>query len=90
MGVFNMRYCVIKDTSTVIDASKTNTNDQFAIAYTSAGFEESEVEILTEEEYLARVESEPKSPQPPTTEERLIMAEETILFLMDINLMGGM
>ena len=84
-----MKYCVIKDTTIAIDGSENPVEIMLENAI-SAGFTENEVEILTEEEYLTRLENEPKPPQPPTTEERLEMAEETILFLMDINLMGGM
>lgn len=38
----------------------------------------------------AEIEEEKNKPKELSTEERLKMAEETILFLMDMNLMGGM
>ena len=79
-----MNYCVIKDTIRVI-----NSNNLVEIMMNDAvksGFSENEVEILTEEEYQARKALEPVSPQPPSTEERLKTAEDTILFLLT----GGM
>ncbi len=38
----------------------------------------------------AEIEEEKNRPKEPSTEERLKVAEETILFLMDMNLPGGM
>lgn len=48
-----MNYCVIKNTTTIIDGSENpfETMIQNAI---NAGFEETEVEILTKEEYNIR------------------------------------
>ena len=80
-----MKYCVIKNTTEVIDGSENSIETMIQNAH-NAGFAEKEVEILTVEEYQARVELEPKPIIEPTTEERLKMAEETIIFL----LMGGM
>lgn len=79
-----MKYCVIKDTTQVIDGSN-NSEETMLQNAQNAGFTENEVEILTAEEYQAKKELEPVSPQPPTTEERLQSAEDTILFLL-----GGM
>lgn len=84
-----MEYCVIKNTTKVIDGSENPIKIMLKNAL-NAGFAENEVEILTEEEYQARVELEPKPIAQPTMEERLEVTEETLLMLMDINLMGGM
>ena len=65
-----MKYCVIKDTVKVIDGSENPAKTMLQNAI-YAGFTESEVEILTEEEYLARLENESKSPQEPTKQELL-------------------
>lgn len=83
-----MKYCVIKNTTTIIDGSE-NPREIMLQNALNAGFTESDVEILTQEEYQARKSQEPQPLPIPTTEERLKMAEETILFLMDMNL-GGM
>lgn len=80
-----MKYCVAKGTIKIIDDSNNSVETILQNAQ-NAGFTESEVEILTEEEYQERLENQPKPPQPPSLEERLQMAEDTILFL----LMGGM
>lgn len=70
MEVFNLQYCVIKDTTKVIDGSDNHIEIMLQNAQ-NAGFAETEVEILTEEEYQARVELEPIPPQEPTREELL-------------------
>lgn len=80
-----MKYCVIKNTTKVVDGSENPIETMLQNAQ-NAGFAESEVEILAEEEYQTRKALEPKPPQPPSTEERLQMAEDTLMFL----LMGGM
>lgn len=64
-----MRYCVIKDTTKVIDGSDNPLEIMLQNAM-NTGFTENEVEILTEEEYLTRVENEPKTAQEPTLEEK--------------------
>ncbi len=64
-----MKYCVIKNTTTIIDGSENPLEIMLQNAQ-NAGFTENEVEILTEEEYQARVESEPKPVQEPTLEEK--------------------
>ncbi len=71
-----MRYCVIKDTIRWVDKGENSIESMLQNAR-NAGFEENEVEILTEEEYQARLENEPKPPQDPTIEERL-QALETL------------
>ena len=80
-----MKYCVIKNTTKVIDGSENPVETMLQNAI-NAGLAENEVEILTEEEYQQRLENEPKLQQSPSLEERLQSAEDTILFL----LMGGM
>lgn len=80
-----MMYCVIKDTTKVIDGSENPIEIMLQNAQ-NAGFSEAEVEILTEEEYKQRLENEPKPVQPPTTEERLEALE---LAMLDIVLGGA-
>lgn len=58
-----MKYCVIKNTITVIDGSD-NSDEIMRENALSAGI--AEFEILIEEEFKARVESLPPVPQPPT------------------------
>lgn len=62
-------YCVAKNTTTVID--RNNPEESMIVSAISAGFSESEVEIITEEEYQTRVNAEPKPLRPPTDKERL-------------------
>ena len=73
-----MRYCVIKNTTKVIDGSENPVEIMLQNAQ-YAGFAETEVEILTEEEYLARKELEPKPPQLPTDKERIEALESALL-----------
>jgi hypothetical protein len=73
-----MRYCVIKNTTTIIDGSENPIEIMLQNAQ-NAGFSENEVEILTEEEYLQRVEAEPKPIQPPTDKERIEALEAALL-----------
>ena len=80
-----MKYCVVKDTIKVIDGSDNPLEIMLQNAQ-NAGFTESEVEILTEEEYQARVESEPVEPSLPTLEERLEALETAMLDIV----LGGM
>lgn len=60
-----MNYCVIKNTTTIIDGSLNNKEIMFKNAV-NAKFTEDEVEILTEEEYQKRKELEPKPIIEPT------------------------
>lgn len=53
-----MKYCVKKNTTVVVDGSE-NPQEAMIQNAINAGFTESEVETLTEEEYLARKASEP-------------------------------
>lgn len=48
-----MKYCVVKDTITVIDGSD-NPKETMIQNALNAGFSESEIEILTEEDYKER------------------------------------
>jgi len=64
-----MKYCVIKDTSIIIDGSE-NTEEVMRENALNAGF--SEFEILTEEEYKVRKVNEEIEPQSPTLEETLL------------------
>lgn len=47
-------------------------------------------QVMSEEELNKYLESLPKPPQLPSVEERLKTAEDTILGLMDVIMMGGM
>lgn len=76
-----MKYCVLKDTTTVIDGSE-NTNEEMFQNATSAGFSKSQVEILTEEEYQARKALEPVPPQPPTDIE--LLQQENAMLQMSV------
>jgi len=80
-----MKYCVIKNTTKVIDGSE-NALEIMLQNAENAGFTETEVEILTEEEYQARLENEPKPIQEPTLEERV----EALELLELERLFGGM
>lgn len=70
-----MKYCVIKDTTKVIDGSENPTEIMLQNAQ-NAGFTENEVEILAEEEYEARKELEPKPTELPSLEDRLQALEQ--------------
>lgn len=76
-----MKYCVIKNTTKVIDGSENPIEIMLQNAE-NAGFTEAEVEILTEEEYEARKALEPTPPQEPTAEERLTALEEVMLMIL--------
>ncbi len=77
-----MKYCVIKNTTTVIDGSENPLEIMLQNAI-NAGFAENEVEILTEEEYQARVDLEPKPIELPSESERIDMLENIILMMME-------
>ena len=80
-----MKYCVIKNTTTVIDGSD-NPQQVMIKNAENAGFKAEEVEILTEKEFEARKALEPLPPHEPTAEERLQSLEDAMLFLT----LGGM
>ena len=69
-----MRYCVVKDTTTVIDGSE-NIEEIMMQNAESAGYTKEQIEILTEEEYQTRVDSLPKETPSLTLEERISMLE---------------
>lgn len=71
-----MKYCVIKNTLKVIDGSENPLTTMFENSL-SAGFQASEVEILTEEEYQTRKALEPILPQEPSEME--VLKEENEL-----------
>jgi hypothetical protein len=78
-----MRFCVIKNTVTVIDGS--NNNDATMLKnVTNIGLSANDVEILSEDEYKQRLDSIPPTPQPPTTEERIASLEEATLAMMEV------
>ncbi|ABR46667.1 hypothetical protein Amet_4342 [Alkaliphilus metalliredigens QYMF] len=64
-----MKYCVIKNTTKVIDGSSNSSEIMLQNAL-NAGLTEEEIEILTEEEYQARKDLEPIAPKEPTLEEK--------------------
>ena len=66
-----MKYCVIKNTTKVIDGSD-NLEDVMLINAENAGYTSDEVEILTEEEYQERKSLEPMHPRKPTQEEIIL------------------
>lgn len=78
-----MKYCVIKNTTKVIDGSENPLEIMMQNAK-NAGYTEKEIDILTEEEYIARVEAGPNPAEPPTAEERIQAAEAAILALMEV------
>lgn len=73
-----IKYCVIKNTTKVIDGSNNSAEIMIQNAE-NAGYTVAEIEILTEEEFGARVEAEPKPPQTPTDKERLEALELAML-----------
>lgn len=81
-----MKYCVIKDTTKVIDGSE-NPLDTMLQNAQNAGFTEDEVDILTEEEYLARRELESISEIPLTEEQQRLLDLEMAMAAI---LGGGM
>lgn len=76
-------YCVIKNTTIVIDGSE-NTREIMLENALNAGVKESEIEILTEEEYQKRKALEPQLIPTPSLEERLLIAEETINVILGL------
>ena len=78
-----MKYCVVKNATKVIDGSENPLEIMLQNAL-NAGFAESEVEILTEEEYQARKAQEPQPIPTPSLEERLLIAEETINVILGL------
>lgn len=81
MGVYKMNFCVIKNTTKVIDGSNNQVDIMLQNAL-NAGFLENDVEILTETEFETRKELEPKPTQPPSDMERIEALEGTLLMLL--------
>lgn len=77
-----MNYCVIKDTTIIIDGSENPTEIMLKNAL-NAGYTETEVEILTEEEYQARKSLEPQPEPKQTLEEQLAEKDAQILKLKE-------
>lgn len=68
-----MTYCVVKNSTAIIDCSFGNGNT-VAIMFQNArnaGLKESEVEMLSKEEYQSRKALEPQPPKEPTEIEKL-------------------
>lgn len=76
-----MKYCVIKNTTKVIDGSENPLEIMLQNAQ-NAGI--TDFEILTEEEYEARKALEPEPLQSPTDKERIEATEAAILALMEV------
>ena len=79
-----MKYCVIKDTATVVDGSE-NPAEVMALNAENAGI--TSFEILAEEEFEARKTQELTPTLEPTTEERLEALE---MAMLDMILGGGL
>lgn len=77
-----MRYCVIKDTITIIDGSN-NSDEIMRGNALSAGI--TDFEILTEEQFKNRVQSLPKETPQPSIEERLAEKDREISRLQTQN-----
>lgn len=83
-----MKYCVIKDTTTVIDGSE-NTQEVMLRNAENAGFAETSVEILTEVEYERRKSLEPISRTEPTEIEMMrdyVLDVDYRLVMMELGL----
>ena len=76
-----MWYCVVKDSIDVIDSGQSN-NIMLQNAI-NTDFKESEIEILTEEQFQARLELEPKPIELPSESERIEMLENMLLMIME-------
>ena len=76
-----MKYCVVKNTTKLIDGSENPIEIMLQNAI-NAGFAEAEVEILKEEEYQTRLKNEPKPLPLPIAEERLEALEMVLLELL--------
>lgn len=77
-----MRYCVVKNTTVIIDGSENHDEIMYKNAQ-SSGFTTDQIEILTQEQYEARKAIGP-IPNPPTDKERIIILEDTINYLLGL------
>lgn len=78
-----MRYCVVKDTTIIVDGSLNTDNVMLQNART-AGFTADQVEILTQAEYDERKALESKPLPVPTAEDRIEQLENMILMMMEV------
>lgn len=78
-----MRYCVKKDSCIVIDGSN-NPQDIMIENSISAGFKVDEVEIITEEEYVKRVEVNKAEVVQQPTQQEILSKELAILKINDM------
>lgn len=80
-----MRYCVIKNTTKIIDGSYNGEEVMLENAF-KAGFTNEQVEILTQEQFDERKSLEPKPIKDPSEKERIAELEQIINMI----LMGDM
>jgi len=78
-----MRYCVIKDTTKVIN-NGLNTDESFLSDAKSAGLEVNKVEVLTKEEFESRKALEEQQPKEPS-EIEILKQENARLQEEDLN-----
>lgn len=89
--VIKMKYCVLKNTTQILDGSK-NPSEVMIQNAINAGFSEKEVEILTEEEYEARKALEPPKPKQLSEIDKLRIEQAQAnaeLFEMILMMTGG-
>ncbi|MNO44249.1 hypothetical protein D3C76_344860 [compost metagenome] len=79
-----MKYCVVKDTTIVIDGSN-NPSEIMIENALNAGYSPPEVEILTEDEYKFKVELQPAQQQ-PITEINYLLELDYRLSLLELGL----
>lgn len=75
-----MNYCVIKDTTKIIDGSD-NPLELMLQNAQNAGFTADKVEILTQEQYDARKALEPQPTPQPTLEDYVLELEFRLMML---------
>ncbi|WP_068986187.1 hypothetical protein [Lysinibacillus xylanilyticus] len=80
-----MRYCVVKDTTKVIDGSLNVDNVMLKNAI-NAGFTFEQIEILTQMQFDERLKLEPPPVTVPSEKERIVEIEKVINDL----LLGGL
>lgn len=83
-----MRYCVVENTTKVIDGSDNSTEMMIQNALNS-GFTEGKIEILTESEYLSRKKLEPRVPK-TLTQIELVKLSQVEQFETILEILGGM
>jgi hypothetical protein len=83
-----MKYCVIKDTTKIVDGSE-NSQDIMLRNAINAGLTAEEIEIFTEEEFETRKALEPTLPQEPTEIEMMrdyVLDVDYRLVMMELGL----